>query len=87
MKFYFCAVKITLLCLSVSIKIHDLTDLKEMYAIVTLDEETKGMKSFLMHIDALYMCLKKKKCAYSVNTHSCLSQALISCVGLMMGSC
>uniref|UniRef100_A0A673LF82 WD repeat domain 19 n=1 Tax=Sinocyclocheilus rhinocerous TaxID=307959 RepID=A0A673LF82_9TELE len=25
------------------IKIHDLTDLKEMYAIVTLDEETKGL--------------------------------------------
>lgn len=25
-----------------SVKIHDLTDLKEMDAIVTLDEETKG---------------------------------------------
>lgn len=34
-----------------SIKIHDLTDMREMYAIINLDDENKGMLTFSMGIE------------------------------------
>lgn len=34
-----------------SIKIHDLSDLREMYAIINLDDENKGMLTVSMRIE------------------------------------
>lgn len=42
-----------------SIKIHDLSDLREMYAIINLDDENKGMLIVPMRIEIFANYLKK----------------------------